>query len=255
MNVPEDPPGFVVRIEAQKAAANNGFRSERGTEAGWLKFESTTVPGAIWIAGASTKGPWLLSIGRGEVGHEIGNVPRSEIVGPGVETCEFETLGALYDTLEHVYRLSLSLPDAPLDSFRAAIRDMPTNTDAERLVVQRVGQDIFRNALMAYWGARCPLTGIADTELLRASHIVPWAECETDALRLDVHNGLLLSALWDSAFDAGLVSFADDGEVIVSSRLSTDAASALRLNDPVKLHGLTQIHRQNLARHRSRYGF
>ena len=49
-----------------------------------------------------------------------------------------------------------------------------------------------------------PLTGITDEALLRASHIVAWADCETDALRLDVHNGLLLSALWDAAFDAGL---------------------------------------------------
>src|SRR3977135_1680410 len=69
---------------------------------------------------------------------------------------------------------------------------------------------IFRDALMDYWGGRCPLTGITEPALLRASHIVPWAECD-DAQRLDVHNGLLLSALWDAAFDAGLISFADDG--------------------------------------------
>ena len=40
-----------------------------------------------------------------------------------------------------------------------------------------------------YWGGRCPLTGITDVALLRASHIVAWAECD-DAHRLDVHNGL-----------------------------------------------------------------
>ena len=43
---------------------------------------------------------------------------------------------------------------------------------------------------MKYWRGRCPLTGITDPALLRASHIVPWEECETDAQRLDVHNGL-----------------------------------------------------------------
>jgi len=37
---------------------------------------------------------------------------------------------------------------------------------------------------------------------LRASNIIPWAGCD-DAQRLDVHNGLLLSGLWDAAFDAG----------------------------------------------------
>ena len=82
-----------------------------------------------------------------------------------------------------------------------------------RLVIQRIGQDVFRQALMDYWGGRCPLTGITEPALLRAPHIIPWADC-TDAQRLDVHNWLLLSALWDAAFDQGLVSFADDGAVL-----------------------------------------
>ncbi|TIU99337.1 MAG: HNH endonuclease, partial [Mesorhizobium sp.] len=93
---------------------------------------------------------------------------------------------------------------------------LPRTTEAERLVVQRVGQDIFRKALLEYWQGRCPLTGITEPVLLRASHIVPWAECKSDAQRLDVHNGLLLSALWDAAFDGGLVSFSDNGTPLFS---------------------------------------
>jgi hypothetical protein len=45
--------------------------------------------------------------------------------------------------------------------------------------------------------------------------------------RLDVHNGLLLSALWDAAFDAGLVSFAYDGTVLASPELSAAARTVL----------------------------
>jgi HNH endonuclease len=55
---------------------------------------------------------------------------------------------------------------------------------AERLVIQRIGQNVFRDALMDYWGGRCPLTGISEPALLRASHIVPWFDCD-DAQRLD----------------------------------------------------------------------
>ncbi len=47
---------------------------------------------------------------------------------------------------------------------------------------------------------------------------MPWADC-TDAQRLDVYSGLLLSALWDAAFDRGLISFADDGTVLAVSLL------------------------------------
>jgi predicted restriction endonuclease len=161
----------------------------------------------------------------------------------------------LYDALDRIYRLGISLPDAPFQAFQSAVRHLPRATEAERLVVQRVGQDLFRQALLAYWGGRCPMTGIAIPELLRASHIVSWAECDTDQKRLDVHNGLLLSALWDAAFDAGLVSFGDDGAPITSPRLSEAAATALGLHVDDKLSGLTDAHRENLAWHRMRYGF
>ncbi len=118
----------------------------------------------------------------------------------------------------------------------------------------RIGQDLFRQALMEYWNSRCPLTGITDAALLRASHIVPWAECATDELRLDVHNGLLLSALWDSAFDAGLISFSDGGSILISTTLSGEAHVALGLEKPPILRGLTSPHLRNLRWHRSRYG-
>jgi predicted restriction endonuclease len=151
--------------------------------------------------------------------------------------------------------LGISLPDAPLHAFNVAARGLPRATEAERLVVQRVGQDVFRKALLAYWGGRCPMTGITDEPLLRASHIVPWAECDTDEHRLDVHNGLLLSALWDAAFDAGLISFADDGTVLASTRLAPTSAAALGLDLSNTLTGLTAAHRTNMAWHRVRYGF
>lgn len=77
-----------------------------------------------------------------------------------------------------------------------------------------------------------------------------------DAQRLDVHNGLLLSALWDAAFDGGLISFADDGMVVLTSaRLSENARSALGLNGAPPLPGLRDVHRANLALHRARNGF
>jgi hypothetical protein len=80
------------------------------------------------------------------------------------------------------------------------------------------------------------------------------ADC-TDAQRLDVHNGLLLSALWDAAFDRGLISFADDGTVLASPRLSETAPSALGLGGVPPLSGLHDAHRTNLAIHRTRNGF
>ena len=61
----------------------------------------------------------------------------------------------------------------------------------------------------------------AHPRLLRASHMKPWASCDTDAERLDVHNGLLLAAHLDAAFDAGLIGFEMDGSRVVSPALAT----------------------------------
>jgi hypothetical protein len=252
---PEDPPGFVVRTESQKAASSNGFRLERGIDNGWLRFASTTSQVGVWIAGASKDGPWFLCVDRPEVGAECGLPIASDLKSPTVAAFSFDSLQGLYDAIERIYRLGVSLPDAPLRAYRAAVDELPRKTEAERLIVQRVGQEIFRGALLAYWGGRCPLTGITDVQLLRASHIVPWAECETDEKRLDVHNGLLLSALWDAAFDAGLVSFTDEGDVVYSSRLKETAIAALGSTSVGKLEALTKFHCNNLAWHRSRHAF
>jgi hypothetical protein len=208
----------------------------------------------VWVAGASQRGPWLLAIDHPGVAAEIGAAAASTVPGPGTATFIYETLTQLHAALDRVYKLAMSLPDAPLLRFRAATAKLPQTTEAERLVVQRVGQNLFRDALMDYWDSRCPITGITESALLRASHIVPWADC-SDEQRLDVHNGLLLSALWDAAFDQGLVSFADDGTARASASLSAAAGEALAIDTAPALQGLREAHRANLAVHRARHGF
>jgi HNH endonuclease len=249
----ENPPGFVLRTEAQKAASENGYRLERGLDGGWLHYVSSTAPGSIWIAAETGQGPWFLSLDHSGVAAEIDALPASYVSGPGVATLKLANLADLHRALDRVYRLAVSLPQAPLDRFRARTANLPRTTEAERLVIQRVGQDVFREALLDYWGGRCPLTGITEPALLRASHIRPWAGC-TDEQRLDVHNGLLLSALWDAAFDRGLISFADDGSVLASSNLGLKAREVLGLRAAPRLLGLRDEHRTNLALHRSRSG-
>ena len=74
-------------------------------------------------------------------------------------------------------------------------------------------------------------------------------------VRRAYQNGLLLSALWDCAFDSGLISFSDVGVVLRSHSLSDAAALALRIDSVPAIIGLTDLHRQSLKRHRTRHGF
>lgn len=247
----EDPPLFSTQTEAIKAAADNGYRLPRGFTGGWLRFGSTTAPCDIFIAYTFT-GEWLLSIEHNGVAREF---PESTLEGPGAKTIVAQTLYELHQALDRTYRLSISLPTVPLVVFERETFDLPRTTEAERLVVVRVGQEIFRKALMDYWNGTCPLTGITDPALLRASHIVPWAECETDSLRLDVYNGFLLSSLWDAAFDAGVITFSSEGLPIASTVLSANAFRALRLDESPVLRGITHAHNLMLRRHRAKHHF
>jgi hypothetical protein len=111
------------------------------------------------------------------------------------------------------------------------------------MVVQRIGQDVFRDALMDYWGLN------VHSPTLESQ---PCSGRLTLSPGLDVHNGLLLSALWDAAFDKGLVSFADDGTVLESPNLGAKAREALSLSGTPRLPGLREGPRANLALHRRR---
>ncbi len=85
---------------------------------------------------------------------------------------------------------------------------------------RRKGQDYFRRMILTNYGGRCALTGMDIPQLLLASHIIPWTEKAHKQDRLNPCNGICLSALYDKAFDQGLITFSpDDYSVILSSAL------------------------------------
>ncbi len=151
--------------------------------------------------------------------------------------------------LRRAFQLGRALPDEPLRVFERETAYLPRSTEVERLVVQRIGQDLFRERLLDYWQGRCAVTGLAVPELLRASHIKPWAQCDSDAERLDVYNGILLAPHLDAAFDAALITFADDGELLISARLDRASCRQLGIVAPMKLSRIEPEHRRYLAWH------
>jgi hypothetical protein len=96
-----------------------------------------------------------------------------------------------------------------------------TETEKEYIGTARIGQGQFRRDLIKAYCGRCAVTDIENDQLLIASHIKPWKAC-TNIERLDPNNGILLSALADKLFDKGLITFADDGRIVVSPTLSSE---------------------------------
>jgi hypothetical protein len=207
----------IFRVELDQAAYNHGFRKPNGIADGWLWFASDEgVPGEVALANGTTAdgSPWFLAVEHAGVAAKLAEELAEAAVTPPPARFRgafaFATQAELRAALSRAFNLARSLPTFPLAQYEAEVAGLG-NTDIERIVKQRVGQGYFRRALMDYWGGRCPITGISDEALLRASHIVPWAQCRSDEERLDVFNGLLLAAHWDAAFDGGLVSFNDQG--------------------------------------------
>ena len=56
-------------------------------------------------------------------------------------------------------------------------------------------------------------------DLLVASHIIPWSINENE--RLNPENGICLSALYDRAYDKGLIGITEKYKIILSSELKS----------------------------------
>ena len=86
-----------------------------------------------------------------------------------------------------------------------------------QLIEARVGQGRFRKPVLARKPS-CRLIGIKQPACLVANYIKPWAAC-VGGEHLDDANGLMLAPHVDHLFDAALISFEDNGQLLVSLAL------------------------------------
>jgi putative restriction endonuclease len=245
----------IERIRLDKAAVDEGFGLKRSDDGEWLAYDSLGAPASIRLTFVAPD--YVVAVNHAGVAADLierwrawpsGGDPS---VPDGFTAYIVSDTAPLHHLVREVWRLARALPIEPLRVFEAQTRNLPRTTEAERLVIQRVGQDVFREALLSYWGGCCAVTGIAKPRLLRASHIKPWAKCDTDAARLDVYNGLLLAAHLDAAFDAGLISFDDEGAIIFSSQFAQGDRDALGFHGQLALRRVGTGHLANLAWHRA----
>lgn len=99
----------------------------------------------------------------------------------------------------------------------------------QKTVEIRVRQWLFRRRV-ADMEKGCRLTGVSDLRFLRASHIKPWSECDSDGEKLDGNNGLLLSPNADLLFDRGWITFEDSGRLIKSDELPAEVDRRIGLD-------------------------
>lgn len=244
--------GTLERARLEKAAQDAGFDLTVSTEGNRLILRSTAFPQVVGVSAQSDEG-YRVELSDAVISRQIA----SEFRMDAVEATEPWVTGfdgvpdyqTLHRLLERIAAMCRVVEGAGLRAFEEKSPSLPNTTEAIRLVVQRVGQDIFRSSLLEYWGRRCAVSGLDVPELLRASHIKPWADCTSDAERLDVFNGLLLAPHLDALFDGGWVTFLDSGQIRISDELDTASRVRLGISGAEVILGLTERHQAYLAWH------
>lgn len=122
--------------------------------------------------------------------------------------------------------------------------------EKEAIVKVRINQSFFRDRLLQRY-KMCCLCGVSNQSVLVASHIKPWSESDPDE-KLDSDNGFLMCPNHDKLFDQGLISFDDDGSIIISDRLSEVDRLYLNVSDNMKV-SLTNQNKKYLQYHRKKF--
>lgn len=242
----------LERTRLEKALADQGFDLTPLLEGDWLVGRSTQHPVAVRLR-QNPDTSITLSTSDGVLQAAMAKEELMPAAGGGASTWEFHCpdYQSFYRVLGRYAALSRSLPNRVAERFYKATAKLPQTTEAERMVVQRIGQNLFREALIDYWLGRCAVSGLDVLPLLRASHIKPWAVCASNEERLDVFNGLLLAPHLDALFDGGWISFADDGQMLVSEELAGDARNKLGLADWAGMTHISEAHQPYLTYHRN----
>ncbi|MBT9455069.1 MAG: HNH endonuclease [Burkholderiaceae bacterium] len=158
------------------------------------------------------------------------------------------------DRIGMICAADVSEVDDDIDAIRRRSRRALGPTSKQQLVDARRGQGRFRRDLERHWSG-CAVTGCTLNEVLRASHIRPWRS-STDEERLDAANGLLLVANLDALFDCGRISFADDGQLLLSPVLTEVHLAQLGITRHSRLsRPLNAAARGYLASHRKLYSY
>ena len=239
-----------------RAAKDNGFDYELpSVSARWLRFGSSSplMQCVSFVDLSHNDDGYLIAVYDDELRHILLDSQRArpaflpEIPAGSIDVVCVRDINELNAALQTVFAF---VPNGLLDQFRADTRQLTDHTEAERMVKQRIGQNILREALLKQEAGQCMVTGLEIPELLVASHIKPWRDA-TDEERLCLDNVFLLAPHIDSLFDKGFISFDDDGQMLFSPLLSAESKQKLGLREDMHiLKPLTAGNRKFLKYHR-----
>jgi len=170
--------------------------------------------------------------------------------GSVLKSAKLSFLPMAMDMLQEAHDRHRFDPDANEAAAVKRIASSPAYTTKMRaqLGQARVGQGRFRTAVLAR-EPRCRVTGTMQARCLVVSHIKPWAVCTGDE-HLDGANGLMLAPHVDHLFDTGLISFEDNGDLVLAPSLDPQILQAWHIDAGANVGRFASDQSRYLAYHR-----
>lgn len=125
---------------------------------------------------------------------------------------------------------------------------MIPETQRLQLAKARIGQGLFRKRVMLV-DPQCRVTGVDDPRLLIASHIKPWRD-SSNVERINGYNGIMLSPHVDALFDERLITFKDDGRMLVHASLPQTVLDRWSINPTANVGKFYEQQKVFLDHHR-----
>lgn len=162
--------------------------------------------------------------------------------------------GYLYKITRQEFDIILDLANAKVESINTDVLEDDVSVETETLAVgkRRIGQGKYRRDVIKLWDGKCAITGTSIQEVLIASHIVPWKDSNS-LEKTDEQNSILLSALYDKLFDKYLISFDDNGRIIINKKISNEEKDSLSISDSIKISIKSDRMLNYLRKHRKEF--
>jgi Predicted restriction endonuclease len=94
----------------------------------------------------------------------------------------------------------------------------------------------------------CIICGISNTKLTIVSHLKPKRDCSIEEIN-DINNVLLLCKNHDGLIDKGLITFDDDGDIIISNNLSYEDRERLGIDSLIHID-MNEFQKEYMKYHR-----
>lgn len=102
------------------------------------------------------------------------------------------------------------------DEINSIINSLPKCETKEQIVKARINQYFFRKMVLSSYESRCCITGLSNSSLLEACHIVDWASNESE--RMNPCNGLCMSSTFHRAYDKNLIGISPEYKIHISDK-------------------------------------